>query len=257
MSSERSWSSSWRSCSTPFCPHTIGSLSITTVKTVIALVLIIAAVLWAGLRILRWRFATYHLTDKRIVMEGGILSRTAETIPLDRIQNTVIHRPLGDRLIGAGDIEIEFAGRDGVEVLHRIPKAEAVLQRDARHHERAAAAPAPQRVPAVSERRARLRRRRRRGSTGEGGDRSRASRGCRLDPSSDDLAVGEDRSDGVAVRLEQSRDAQMLEPPSSGREASLIAFSVASLGTARTDRDRPGTGNGALANTIACRCFDF
>jgi hypothetical protein len=37
----------------------------------------------------------------------------------------VIHRPLGDRLIGAGDIEIESAGRDGVEVLHRIPKAEA------------------------------------------------------------------------------------------------------------------------------------
>ena len=88
-------------------------------------VLIIGAVLWAGLRILRWRFATYHLTDRRIVMEGGILSRTAETIPLDRIQNTVIHRPLGDRLIGAGDIEIESAGRDGVEVLHRIPKAEA------------------------------------------------------------------------------------------------------------------------------------
>ena len=51
--------------------------------------------------------------------------RTAETIPLDRIQNTVIHRPFGDRLIGAGDIEIESAGRDGVEVLHRIPKAEA------------------------------------------------------------------------------------------------------------------------------------
>ena len=105
-------------------PAKIGSLSITTVKTVIVLVLIIAAVLWAGLRVLQWLFATYHLTDKRIVMEGGILSRTAETIPLDRIQNTVIHRPLGDRLIGAGDIEIESAGRDGVEVLHRIPKAE-------------------------------------------------------------------------------------------------------------------------------------
>src|ERR1700689_3707024 len=103
----------------------IGSASITTVKTVIVLVLIIGALLWAGLRILRWRFATYHLTDRRIVMEGGILSRTAETIPLDRIQNTVIHRPFGDRLIGAGDIEIESAGRDGGEVLHRIPKGGA------------------------------------------------------------------------------------------------------------------------------------
>jgi uncharacterized membrane protein YdbT with pleckstrin-like domain len=106
-------------------PDKIGSLSVTTVKTVVVLVLVIGSLLWAGLRILRWRFATYHLTDRRIVMEGGILSRTAETIPLDRIQNTVIHRPLGDRLIGAGDIEIESAGRDGVEVLHRIPKAES------------------------------------------------------------------------------------------------------------------------------------
>ncbi len=106
-------------------PTKVGSTSISTVKNVIALVLIVASVLWAGLRILRWRFATYHLTDRRIIMEGGILSRTAETIPLDRIQNTVIHRPFGDRLIGAGDIEIESAGRDGVEVLHRIPKAEA------------------------------------------------------------------------------------------------------------------------------------
>jgi uncharacterized membrane protein YdbT with pleckstrin-like domain len=106
-------------------PTKVGSTSISTVKNVIALVLIVASVLWAGLRILRWRFATYHLTDRRIIMEGGILSRTAETIPLDRIQNTVIHRPFGDRLIGAGDIEIESAGRGGVEVLHRIPKAEA------------------------------------------------------------------------------------------------------------------------------------
>ena len=106
-------------------PTKVGATSISTVKNIVALVLIVASVLWAGLRILRWRFATYHLTDRRIIMEGGILSRTAETIPLDRIQNTVIHRPFGDRLIGAGDIEIESAGRDGVEVLHRIPKAEA------------------------------------------------------------------------------------------------------------------------------------
>src|ERR1700733_2412449 len=105
-------------------PTKVGSTSISTVKKIVPLVLIGASVLWAGLRILRWRFATYHLTDRRIIMEGGILSRTAETIPLDRIQNTVIHRPFGDRLIGAGDIEIESAGRDGVEVLHRIPKAE-------------------------------------------------------------------------------------------------------------------------------------
>ena len=96
-----------------------------------------AAVLWAGLRILRWRFATYHLTDRRIVMEGGILSRTAETIPLDRIQNTVIHRPLGDRLIGAGDIEIEFGGARRRRGAPPDPQGRGLLQRAAHHHERA------------------------------------------------------------------------------------------------------------------------
>ena len=41
------------------------------------LVLIVGALLWAGFRVLRWRFMTYLLTDRRIMMEGGILSRTA------------------------------------------------------------------------------------------------------------------------------------------------------------------------------------
>src|ERR1035438_1912260 len=53
-------------------PVKVGSVSISTVKNIVALVLIVGSVLWAGLRILRWRFATYHLTDRRIVMEGGI-----------------------------------------------------------------------------------------------------------------------------------------------------------------------------------------
>ena len=131
--------------------------------------------LWAGLRILRWRFATYHLTDRRIVMEGGILSRTAETIPLDRIQNTVIHRPFGDRLIGAGDIEIESAGRDGVEVLHRIPKAEAFYNELLTTMNAPPSAGAPPR-PAVSER---GRRRGLRCAPGESGDSRAAPPGCR------------------------------------------------------------------------------
>ena len=118
-------------------PTKVGSMSISTVKNIVALVLIVGSVLWAGLRILRWRFATYHLTDRRIVMEGGILSRTAETIPLDRIQNTVIHRPFGDRLIGAGDIEIEFGRARRSGGASPNPQGRDLLQRVAHHHEHA------------------------------------------------------------------------------------------------------------------------
>jgi uncharacterized membrane protein YdbT with pleckstrin-like domain len=106
-------------------PSTVAGHNVTGVKLIIALVLVLIAVVWTFLNYLRWRFKTYLLTDRRVVVESGVVSRLVESIPLDRIQNTVIRRPLGDRIIGAGDVEIESAGRDGVEVLHRIPKAES------------------------------------------------------------------------------------------------------------------------------------
>jgi uncharacterized membrane protein YdbT with pleckstrin-like domain len=104
-------------------PASVGGLALGGLKLAIVAALIGVALLWCGVHYLRWRLTTFLLTDRRIIAEGGVLSRYAESITLDRIQNTVLRRPLGDRLIGAGDIEIESAGRDGVEVMHRIPRA--------------------------------------------------------------------------------------------------------------------------------------
>ncbi|HYL70897.1 MAG TPA: PH domain-containing protein [Candidatus Dormibacteraeota bacterium] len=106
-------------------PGTIGGRDTGGAKLIAGVVLGVVVLMWTGYHYLRWLLLTYLLTDRRIVVESGVLSRTTESIALDRIQNTVIKRPLGDRMIGAGDIEIESAGRDGVEVLHRIPHAQA------------------------------------------------------------------------------------------------------------------------------------
>jgi uncharacterized membrane protein YdbT with pleckstrin-like domain len=105
-------------------PSTITGRNFNSVKAIIVLVIELLAIGWMGINVLRWRLKTYLLTDRRVIVESGVLSRLTESIPLDRIQNTVIRRPLGDRVIGAGNIEIESAGRDGVEILHRVPKAE-------------------------------------------------------------------------------------------------------------------------------------
>ena len=106
-------------------PSTVGSTSVNTVKLVVGVVVGVAALGWLGIRTLRWRFITYLLTNRRIVMETGVLSRNEESIPLDRVQNTRIRRPFAERLIGAGSIEIESAGRDGAEILQFIPGAQA------------------------------------------------------------------------------------------------------------------------------------
>jgi len=108
-----------------FIPGNIGGRDTGQAKTIAGVVLAVAVLAWTGWHYLRWHLLTYMLTDRRIVVQSGVLSRMTESIALDRIQNTVIRRPLGDRMIGAGDIEIESAGRDGVEILHRIPDAQA------------------------------------------------------------------------------------------------------------------------------------
>jgi uncharacterized membrane protein YdbT with pleckstrin-like domain len=105
-------------------PGSVPGFGDRTVRMIIGIIVGVVVLSWCLMQYLRYRLRTYLLTDRRMVIESGVFSRTSESISLDRIQNTVINRPLGDRLIGAGDIEIESAGRDGTELLHRIPRAE-------------------------------------------------------------------------------------------------------------------------------------
>lgn len=104
-------------------PASVAGIRLDTVRLVILVLLLLAGLTWSVVRWLQWRLTTFVLTDRRIVSEGGVLSRYSESITLDRIQNTVLRRPLSDRLLGAGEIEIESAGRDGAEVMRRIPHA--------------------------------------------------------------------------------------------------------------------------------------
>lgn len=110
-------------------PASLAGVQLGGVKVAIGIALVVAALVWMLVHYLRWRYLTYLLTDRRIIVEGGVLSRFSESITLDRIQNTVLRRPLSDRFLGAGEIEIESAGRDGVEVMHRIPRASEFYSR--------------------------------------------------------------------------------------------------------------------------------
>jgi membrane protein YdbS with pleckstrin-like domain len=102
--------------------HLLGR-DITGVRLIVDAVVVLVMAAWIGVRVLRWRCRTYTLTTHRIILSRGVLSRVTESIGLDRVQDTVMRRPLLERLIRAGNIEIDSAGRDGVEVLRLIPRA--------------------------------------------------------------------------------------------------------------------------------------
>ena len=48
-----------------------------------------------------------------MIYRSGVVSKRGVEIPLERINNINFHQRLIDRVIGAGDLDIESAGKDG------------------------------------------------------------------------------------------------------------------------------------------------
>jgi uncharacterized membrane protein YdbT with pleckstrin-like domain len=85
------------------------------------------AVIVVGLGILNlyywgWRAHEYVLTDQRVILNEGIVSKFSRSIAIDRIQDLTTFQGLWGRTWGFGDIELESAGRDSAEVLSTVPR---------------------------------------------------------------------------------------------------------------------------------------
>ena len=69
-----------------------------------------------------WRAHEYVLTDQRVILNEGILSKFSRSIAIDRIQDLTTFQGLWGRTWGFGDIELETAGREGAELLSTVPR---------------------------------------------------------------------------------------------------------------------------------------
>jgi membrane protein YdbS with pleckstrin-like domain len=73
----------------------------------------VAWAVWLGLEYLKWRMTYFVVTSRRVIYRSGVISKRGVEIPLERINNINFHQRLIDRIIGAGDLDIESAGKDG------------------------------------------------------------------------------------------------------------------------------------------------
>jgi membrane protein YdbS with pleckstrin-like domain len=87
---------------------------------------VVAALLWLVGRWVRWRSTTFVVTNQRLVMRKGVLTRTSREVPLDRLTDTTCHQGLLDRLAGCGDVLVESPGRDSPEVFEDLPRPQEV-----------------------------------------------------------------------------------------------------------------------------------
>src|SRR5450755_3521133 len=76
----------------------------------------IVAVAWAGwlaVKYMEWNFTHFVVTDDRVIYRTGVMAKRGVEIPMERINNINFHQGIWERVIGAGDLDIESAGKDG------------------------------------------------------------------------------------------------------------------------------------------------
>ena len=91
-----------------------------------AVIALLALMLWLIAPVLRWRTTTYELTTRRLRTRYGLVTRRGRDIPLARINDVSFEKGLLDRLLGAGRLVVESAGEHGQIVLRDVPNVEQV-----------------------------------------------------------------------------------------------------------------------------------
>jgi uncharacterized membrane protein YdbT with pleckstrin-like domain len=98
----------------------------TPVRWGIAAAALLVVLRWSVWPFLVWWNTVYVITDRRLVMRTGVLSRRGHDMPLSRLNDVTFSHGLVDRILGCGDLVVESAGERGQVVLDDIPRVEQV-----------------------------------------------------------------------------------------------------------------------------------
>jgi uncharacterized membrane protein YdbT with pleckstrin-like domain len=101
-------------------------------KPLVYLIVVVAVVIliwWSARPLLGWLSTRYCVTNRRVLVRTGVLSRNGRDIPLTRVNDVSFQRTVIERMFGSGTLTIESAGERGQVVLKDVPQVEAV-QRD-------------------------------------------------------------------------------------------------------------------------------
>ena len=91
-------------------------------------VAILVYVAFVIVKYLTWTYTHFVLTDRRVISRSGIISKRGTEVPLDRVNNIDFSQKFWERLIGAGDLAIESAGKDGQSHFQNVRHPDMVQQ---------------------------------------------------------------------------------------------------------------------------------
>jgi uncharacterized membrane protein YdbT with pleckstrin-like domain len=91
-------------------------------------VLAVVWAIWLAIKYVNWYFTHFVVTTDRVIYRTGFISKRGVEIPLDRISNINFSQKIFERVIGAGDLSIESAGRDGQSRFSDVRHPDGVQQ---------------------------------------------------------------------------------------------------------------------------------
>jgi uncharacterized membrane protein YdbT with pleckstrin-like domain len=94
----------------------------------VVVALVVAWAVWLGLKYLSWARTYFVVTNQRVVYRTGVVARRGAEIPLDRITNINFTQRMFERIIGAGNLEIQSAGEQGTTSFDFVRHPDGVQQ---------------------------------------------------------------------------------------------------------------------------------
>ena len=97
-----------------------------SIMIAVAVVAVVALIVWVVIPFLRWVTSTYTVTNRRLITRHGIITRTGRDIPLFRINDVAYEKGLLDRILGCGTLVISDATEKAGVILPDVPNVEQV-----------------------------------------------------------------------------------------------------------------------------------
>jgi uncharacterized membrane protein YdbT with pleckstrin-like domain len=92
----------------------------------VAAILIIANLIWFGLRYLQLMTTHFVLTSDRVIYRSGIIAKRGVEIPLESINAIRFSQKVWERALGLGDLKVDSASAEGVSEFENVRRPNMV-----------------------------------------------------------------------------------------------------------------------------------
>jgi uncharacterized membrane protein YdbT with pleckstrin-like domain len=115
--------------------YAIATFQNSGIRWTIVVIMLIVLVAWVVRPFLYWLTTQYVITDHRIIVRTGLISRSGRDMPLSRVNDVSFKKSALERFLNCGTLMIESAGTQGQLVISSVPDVEDIQREIYRLHD--------------------------------------------------------------------------------------------------------------------------